>query len=269
MAQRTQLNQIIELGVSHRQMNDHIVHDAVVALAQEAARARVAASAPTALTDSSGGIAASGFALAAVVTPSEATVDGVAQFIPKAGFDTATAAIDAGHGELSVKVNALLALIGGATGVAFAGTFGGTTNGTVEVITLPSKNAANPVPAATAKAELTKARNVQAALASAINYARVAMGLAPLTDGSGGLFTRTIDGWDVNDDARAATAAAASVGAQTLNETETTAALQALKNNVASMAAAVNQMRGTIDIGPFVVATSNARGRFLGGDVTV
>ncbi len=271
MAQRTQINRIIELGVSHRQMNDHFVHDAVVALAQERARARVAAAPPAALTDSSGGTSAGApFNLAAVVTPTEATVDGVTAFSPKAGFDTATTAIEAAHKELAVKVDALLVLIAGGTGPVIGMAAGGAANDTVEAITSALTAAAtNTVAAASAKAEITKARNVQAALASAINYARVAMGLAPLTDGTGGAFNRTNAGWPVASFARAATAASPATGEKTLTDASVDAALGALRNNIATMAAALNQMRGTIAIGPFVVATSNARTRFLGADVTV
>jgi hypothetical protein len=110
---------------------------------------------------------------------------------------------------------------------------------------------------------------VQAALVSAINFCRVAMGLLPMTDGSGGIFTRVAAGWDVDADVRAATAASPSNGGLTLTDASVDAALGALRNNISTMAAALNQMRGTLAIGPFVVATSNARTRLRGADVTV
>jgi hypothetical protein len=271
MAQRTQVNKIIELGVSHRQMNDHLLQDAVVALAQERARARVAAAAPAALTDSSGGTAAaSPFALAAVVSPTTGVVDGVTAFSPKAGFDTATSAIEAAHKELAAKTNEFLVLIASASGPSVVMAAGGAANGTVEAITsaLTAASSAT-VHAASASAEIVKARNVQAELASAINFCRVAMGLLPIPDGSGGQFARSYDGWDADSDARAATSASPTSGQLTLTDESVDAALGALRNNISTMAAALNQMRGTLAIGPFVVATSNPRGRLRGADVTV
>lgn len=271
MAQRTQVNQIIELGVSHRQMNDHLLQDAVVALAQERARARVAAAAPAALTDSSGGTSAGGaFPLAAVVTPTRAVVDGVTAFSPKAGFDTATAAIQDAHKELATKVNEFLVLIASASGPTFVMTAGGAANGTVEAITSALTAAATAtVDAATGIREITRARNVQAELVSAINFCRVAMGLAPMMDGSGGVFTRSFAGWNADSDVRAATAASPANGQFTLTDASVDAALGALRNNIATMAAALNQMRGALAIGPFVIATSNPRGRQRQGDVTI
>ena len=270
MPQRNQLRQQIELGVSQRQMNDHLMHDAVVALAQEAARARIAASAPTALTDSSGGTAAGGFALAAVVTPVEGVVDGATAFSPKAGFDTAITATQAGHKELASKVNELLARITGDAGVRVTMAAGGAANGTIEAITSALTAATSGcVEAASGKAQIVKARNVQAAIASAVNYCRVATGLASLADGSGGVFDRVHAGWNVDADAAAATATAATTGQATLTDASADAALTALRANIASLAAAVNQLRGTLAIGPFVVATSNARTRLRLADTTV
>lgn len=268
MAQRTQLNQILELGVSHRQMNEHIVHDAVTALAQEAARARVAASAPGALTDSTGG--AGGASIAAVVTPTRGIVDGVTAFSPKAGFDTATSAIEAANKELATTINLFLARITGSTGPRVTMTAGGAANATLEAITSALTAATSSCLAADSGiAEINKARNVQAALASALNYCRVAMGLAPITDGSGGQFNRVTAGWNVDAFARAASATAAANGEETLTDATVDAALGALRNNLSTMASALNVMRGALAIGPFVVATSNARTRLVSGDVTV
>ena len=268
MAQRAQIKQIIELGVSHRQMNDHLVQDAVAALAQEAARARVAASAPGALTDSTGGTG--GAALVAIVTPTKGVVDGVTAFSPKAGFDTATAAIEAAHKELATTLNLFLARITGASGPRITMTAGGVTNATLEAITSALTAAASgTLDATTGIAEINKARNVQAALASAMNYCRVAMGLAPIADGSGGLFNRTTSGWNVDAFVRAVTASSPANGGETLTDATVDAALGALRNNISTIAMVLNVMRGTLNIGPFVVATSNPRTRLVAGDVTV
>lgn len=268
MAQRTQLKQLIELGVSHRQMNDHLLHDAVVALAQEAARARVVAANVTALTDSSGGTAQDSngaFVLSAVVTPTKGTVDGATAFSPKAGFDTATAAIDDAHGEIATKLGSLLEAVSGSAGVGILGTFGGTAGGTIAAITAALTAATSGcVAAASGISEITKLRNTQAALASALNYVRVAMGLNTIVDGSGGVFTRDVTGWDVTDFERAATATAATSGQETLTDATVDAALGALKNNVATLAAALAEVvDDSWSIGPFVVATSNARTRLI------
>lgn len=270
MAHRKQLKQIVELGVSWRQMNDHLLHDAVVALAQEAARARVAAAAPAALTDNSGGTGNANFILSAVVTPTKGIVDGVTTFAPKAGFDTATTAIEAAHKELAEKANAFLALITGTTGQRVTMAAGGAADGTIGAITAELTAAASAtLDAATGIAEITKARNVQAALASAVNYIRVAMGLHTVTDGTGGKFLRTITGWNVDSDARAASGTSPANGAETLTDASVDAALVALRNGIATLADALDQARGTLGIGPFVVATSNPRTRMVNADVTV
>lgn len=270
MAQRTQLKQIIELGVSQRQMNDHFLHDAVVALAQSAARARVAASAPAAMTDNSSGTADGAFGLEAVVTPVEGIVDGVISFSPKAGFDTAITAIAAANKELIAKANALLVLITGTSGVRITATTGGTNDGTIAAITHALTAATSAcVAAAKGKLEINKARNMQATIQSALNYCRVAMGLAPASDNSGGIFDRTIAGWDIDSQESASTGTAAAATEATLTDASADAALLALTNNIASMAASVNQMRGTVAIGPFVIATSNARARNKLADITV
>jgi hypothetical protein len=272
MAQRTQVNRIIELGVSHRQMDEHLLHDAVVVLAQERARARVAAAAPVALTDSSGGTAAGlPFALAAVVTPTKGIVDGVsAIFSPKAGFDTATTAIQDAHKELAAKTQEFLTLIASASGPSFVMTAGAAADNTIAAITSAlTAGATATLDAATGIAQITRARNVQAELASAINWCRVAMGLLPIPDNSGGIFTRNHTGWNADNDVRAATASSPANGDASLTDATVDAALGALRNNIATMAAALNQMRGTLAIGPFVVATSNARTRLRDADVTV
>lgn len=271
MAQQTQINRIIEMGVAQSGINARDLSQAIAAIAQENARARVAASAPTALTDSSGGSAASGNALVAVVTPTVVAQDGAADLAPKTGFDTAIGLLEDAHEELGAKVTELVALI--APGAADVASFSAAAaaNDTIAAIslTLTAVTAADAgVEDSSGITQINTARNNQASLASAINWCRVAMGLAPITDNSGGLFTKEVaTDWPAAD--AAATGTAAGAGENSLTDTSVDAALTALVNNVSSMAAAVNEMRGTVAIGPFVVATNNPSWKFQQGDVTV
>jgi hypothetical protein len=271
MANPKQIVQIIELGVAQTQP-DHInVSRAIAALAQEGARARVAAAAPAALTDSSTGVAIDVFTLAAVIAPTNGLKDGVAEFAPKAGFDTAIGLVEDAHSELGVKTSALIALIGGSTAAdvaayASAAAVDDTIAAMSKALTGVTSNC---VDAVTGKQQIVIARNNQAALASAINWCRTAMGLLPLTDGTGGIFDKAV-GVDWASVAQVATGTAVTAnGAATLTDVSTDLALDALADNVASMAAALNEMRGTVAIGPFVVATQNAHTRLVVADTTV
>lgn len=271
MAQQTQINRIIEMGVAQVGSNARDLGQAVAALAQEAARARVAASAPGAFIDNSGGTAASGNALAAIVTPTIAAVNGVVEMAPKAGFDTAIGKIEDAHEEIGSKINEFIALIapGAADMAAFSEAASADETIAALDLTLTATTATNAaLDATTGIQQINIARNNQASLASAINWCRVAMGLAPITDNSGGMFTKTPGAdWPAVD--QAATAAVAGSGENSLTDTTVDAALTALGNNIASMAAALDEMRGTLAIGPFVVATNNPGWKFQNGDVTV
>lgn len=271
MAQHKQIVQIIELGVAQTQP-DHInVSRALTALAQEAARSRVAAAAPAALIDSSTGTANSANALVSVGTPVQAMKDGVTEHAPKAAFDTAVGKVDNANAELATKVNALIALIGGGTAnVADVATNAAAATGTIAALDLALAGAAtNVVAAATGTQQIVILRNNQASIASAINWCRVAMGLAPITDNSGGMFEKSqTTAWPSQDVAATAAAVTAN-GAMTLTDASVDAALDALADNVASMASALNQMRGTVAIGPFVIATHNAHTRLQIADTTV
>lgn len=270
MAQQTQNNRLIELGVAQVNMNERDQGLAIAALAQESARARVAAAAPDDLTDSSTGTADGGFALAAVVTPTVAVVDNVALLAPKAAFDTQIGLIEDAHEELRSKVNEFVVLVAGSTAAAVEATAGAAADDTIAAITSALTGSAaddQGVPSADGITQINTARNNQAALAAAVNYCRVAMGLDVISDGSGGMFNRTQSAYEMTD--AAATGTAAANGENSLSETTVEAALAALNNNIASMAAALNEMRGTLAIGPFVVATHNPRSRFALADTTV
>lgn len=271
MAQQKQINKIIEMGVAQVGLNARDMGHALAALAQESARARVAASAPDAFTDSSGATAASGNALVAIVTPTVAAVDEVVSMAPKAGFDTAIGKIEDAHEEIGSKINEFVALI--APGADDMAAFGEAASADETIaaldLTLTGTTATNAaLEDATGIQQIVIARNNQASLASAINWCRVAMGLAPITDNTGGLFTKVVGtDWPAVD--QATTAAVAGDGENSLTDATVDAALTALGNNIASMAAALDEMRGALAIGPFVVATNNPHWKFQNADVTV
>jgi hypothetical protein len=266
MAQHTQNTRLIELGVAQVGNNSRDLGLAIAALAQEGARARIGAAAPAALTDSSGGTADGAFALSAVVTPTAGTVDGVASLAPKTAFDTAMGLIDSGHMELAAKVNELIVLVAGAAGATLDDqSF--TPNDTVEALTasLTGTTADDAAaPAQDAKVQIIAAASTGAAIAAALNYVRVAAGYDVIADHSGGIFDRDQDTYETATQAATGTAAANAEDGVTVATAN--AALTAINNNIASLTAATNQMRGTLNIGPFVVATHNPRSRFKTGN---
>lgn len=266
MAQQNQIVRLIEVGVSQVNTSYRDFGLAIAALAQEFARNRVGAAAPVALTDSTTGTAAA--TLAAVVTPVAGIKDGAATFALKAAFDTEIGLIEDANRNLLAKTNELIVLItstGGRKvqdlplGAAVANILAAITPATVGGVT-------SVVDATTGIAQIVTARNNQAAIAAGINYCNIAMGLPPVSDFSGGVFTVTTQYPTVS---AAATAAAVTAnGASTLTLASVNAALTALTNNISTMAVGLNVMRGAMAIGPFVVATSNPHTRFLGADVT-
>jgi len=265
MAQENQITRIIEVGVRQVNLNARDIGLTLAALAQENARARVSAGSVTDLTDSSGGTAGSGNALAAVVTPTVVAQDGVALLAPKTAFDTQIGLIEDAHEEIGVKAAELLGLIASASYPAPASIdAAATADDTIAAITVAltgSADADQGVEDATGIAQINQARNIQATLAKAVNAVRVAQGLAPITDGSGG----SIIDYALPDAAATGTAAAA--GENSLTEASVEAALSALRNNIASLAAALTEANAPA-IGPFVVATQNPNWKFVAGDTT-
>ena len=267
MANENQVNRIIELGVSQVGLNYRDQQLAIAALAQENARARVSTGSVTDLTDNSAGTA--GTALAAVVTPTKAVVDNVAAMAPKAAFDTQIGLIEDAHEEIGVKAAEFIALIAAGSPTVASIDAAATADDTIAALAaaLTGTTADDEgVEAASGIAQIVHARNTQSALASAINWVRVAQGLAPFADGSGGLADKTYTGWALDD--AAATGTAAGNGEMSLTDATVDAALAALRNNVATMAAMLTEANAPA-IGPFVVATNNPRARFSAGDTTV
>lgn len=266
MAQENQITRIIELGVRQVGSDHRNTQLALAALAQENARRRVAAGSVTDLTDSSGGNAS--VSLAAVVTPARVNQDGVALLAPKATFDTQIGLIEDAHQELGVKASEITQLIASGSKQVSSIASAAAANDTIAAIsvTLAGTAAAGAgVDAVTGIAQINLARNVQATIAAAVNWCRVAQGLPPVTDGSGGNAWLSPTSYGPIPNA-AATAAAASAGGVSLSEVSVENALSALRNNIATLAAALTEANAP-DIGPFVVATQNAATRFQTGNV--
>lgn len=269
---RKNLTQILELGVSHAQMNYHILQDAVFALAVQNARQRLSAfvSGVTpdidVLTDNSGGTA-SGSNLVNIPPVVAGVVDGVTLFAPKAGFDTATAAIEAAHGELADKITQLInAAVTNQKDVeyiniGYAARSG--VDGTIAAITSTLTGAATGcVALQDAMVELMKIRNVQANLVSAINYLSVATGDPTLGDYTAGMVFRENSGWVLDDSQeRAVTGDAAIATEATATLASVNAALTAARNNIALMATTLNTYSGDLGDVTHVVATTNPRTR--------
>lgn len=268
MPQHNQIMRIIELGVAQVNPNFRDMNLALAALAQENARARVAAGSVTDLTDSSTGTADANFVLDAVVTPTVVAQDGVTLLCPKAAFDTQIGLIEDAHHELGVKASEIIQLIAkGSRSVGVIATAAAADDTIAAITPLVTGSAAadQGVPAADGIAQIVKQRNIGSTIAAAISWLRVAQGLPPMTDGSGGEGYYTMNTvWGPLPSA-AATGTAAAAGEDSLSETTAEAALTALVDNIATMAAALTEANGPA-IGPFVVATHNPRTRFSAGD---
>jgi len=263
MAQQEQNVRLIELGVAQVNINARDMGLALAALAQESARARVAASAPDALTDSTTGTTAAALVAVPVATAGVNPASGPT----KASFDTQIGLVEDAHQELLAKTNELIVLLAGSTARTIGDTAGAAADDTLAAIAAFTNGVDDLTDPVTGNRQIVIARNNQAAIAAGVNYCRIAMGLAPITDNTGGMFGVNADEYLIVD--QAATAAAVdTAGGASLLAASAAASMTALKNNISSLATAINAMRGTVAIGPFVVATRNPRTRFLGADVT-
>lgn len=264
MAQRTQLKQVIELGVQQIQANYHLLQDAVVALAQESARTKLDAANLTVITDSTTGTPAASL----VAVPVGVLAVNPASAPTKSSFDTQMGLVEDAHEELRGKINAAIAIVAGPNARVIDTMAGATPDNTAAAIAAFTNGTDDTVDFATGNAQIVVARNNQAAICAALNYLRVALGVAPVTDGSGGVFSVSATEYDTTD-AAATGAAAADPGDETMTAASAAAAMTALKNNISTLIARTNECLGTLAIGPFVVATSNPRTRFVAADSTL
>ena len=282
MAQREQNVRLIELGVAQVNINAVDQGLALAALAQEAARTRVKMltiavpqddgaagvelSTPTIndLTDSTTGTAAATLVAVPVAVADVNPTSGPT----KASFDTQIGLVEDAHEELVDQINLFIGAVAGNTARTCGATAGAASDGTLAAIAAFTNGVDDLTDPVTGNQQIVIARNNQAALCAGLNYVRVAMGLAPITDTSGGVFTVDADEYVLVDQA-ATGAAAAEAGDASLTAASALASLNALKNNIATLAETLNAMSGAeLAIGPFVVATRNPRTRFLGADIT-
>jgi hypothetical protein len=264
MAQQTQINRLIELGVSQVNMNARDLGLAVAALAQDLARTKLDAANLTVITDSTTGTA--GASLVAVPLGVQA-LHGVSA-PTKTSFDTQIGLVEDAHEELRGKINAAIAVVAGSAARVIETASGAAPDNTAAAIAAFTNGTDDTVDFVTGNRELLRMRNNQASICAGLNYLRVALGVAPVTDATGGVFSVTSTLYP-NEDAVATAAAATNTGDLTMTAASAAAALTALRNNISTLIARTNEVLGTLAIGPFVVATSNPRTRFKAADVTL
>lgn len=215
-------------------------HDDVVkalrGLAQDNARNRIEVASLTDVTDSTGGTA--GTTTVAVTTPSAFTVTAT-DASPKAGFDTATGKLANCAAEFADFLNPILATLGLEQIVQGNGTVGsaGTLAALDLTLTAVDGSGSTALEAVSAAAQIVIARNNQATILRKINEICTAVGDNTLANNTGG----TPDKTTFTLDDRAATSAGVDGTAlSTLSDTAVDAALTALGNNYATMAAHIN-----------------------------
>ena len=264
MAQQTQINQLIELGVAQVNMNSRDMGLAIAALAQDLARTKLDAANLTVITDNTTGTAAASL----VAVPVGVAAVNPASAPTKTSFDTQMGLVEDAHEELRGKINAAIAVVAGSTARVIETASGAAPDNTAAAIAAFTNGTDDTVDLTTGNREIVRARNNQASICAGLNYLRVALGVAPITDGTGGVFTVTSALYP-NEDAVATGNAAANPGDATMTAASALASLNALKNNISTLIARTNEVLGTLAIGPFVVATNNPRTRFKLADVTL
>lgn len=266
MARRSQLVRVVEVGIANPLNDMQVLNDAVAALAQEAARTRIDNANIAALTDSSTGTPNGSNVLPLLTLPTITTVDGTTLMAPKAGFDTAVAAILAAQHELQEKLKTIVAKVSAPRNVAG---LTGTANGTIEAITslLTGVATVTCVEAGTARARLTTLRQNNSALNSILNYCRVATGMSTIQDNTKLSFGTDSSGVALVN--AAATGAAVTTGGASVPEVATETYLVGLVNQIATLAKGVNDLVNIVATngGPLVVAVQHAHSRTKFGDV--
>lgn len=285
MSKRTQLLNIVELGVARSQWDHVMTQDAIVALSQEFARRRLQdATSPRvnfnsdpleplppaiqSLTDNSTGVAASPIEYVAIPRTERGVVDGTTAYPTKATFDDMLSEVNNAHLELADMVNQMISAIMGFDGsspISMTNYGGEAADGEIAAISAPSKATSGCVDAASALLEIEKIRGWQSMLISGINYVRFAVGMQVHPDPINGLFNRTVDGWDADSVNYSSTDSAATTGQFTLDDTSLSETMTAVRNNIATMSSSLNSLMGSLGFGLYVVATSNPRSRTVTG----
>lgn len=282
MAQQRTQNRLIELGVAQVNMNARDLGLAMASLAQDQARNRLyVASTAVAVDDGAAGVELSTPTITALTDNTTGTGATSLVAVPvgvaaahgasaptKASFDTQMGLVEDAHQELVDQINLMIGAVAGSTARAASDTEGADGDGTLAEIAAFSNSADDSVDLVTGNAQIVIARNNQAALAAALNYIRVAVGVAPFTDSTGGNFAVSATEY-VLVDAAATGDAIDTEGQITMSAASALASLNALKNNISSMCDLSDELIGELAIGPFVVATNNPRTRFTLADTTL
>lgn len=264
MAQQKTQNRLIEIGVEMGNMNARDMRLAIASLAQDIARTKLDAANLTTITDNTTGTPGAGL----VAVPVGVAAVNPALAPTKASFDTQIGLIEDAHEELRGKINEAILIVAGSAARVIETASGEAPDDTAAAIADFINGTDDTVDFATGNRELVRQRNNQASICAGLNYLRVALGVPPITDGSGGVFELTTTMYP-NEDAVATGDAAADPDDPTMTAASAAAAMTALKNNISTLIARTNEVLGTMAIGPFVVATSNPRTRFLTADTTI
>jgi hypothetical protein len=192
----------------------------------------------SAVTDGTGGTAST-TALFANATP--ATVDGAATTsAPKAGFDAELNVIENAVAELASVANVLLRSY---SLPALVDNTAQSVNGALEalgvaLVAVDGSSGASALDAVTAGARMATINNALSSLAAKLNALAPYFGVTTLTDSLGGVVSGTLANV-------AATGAGVSGVASTMLNTAVNTWLTNNRNNVATLAAKLNQMIGT------------------------
>lgn len=237
---------------------DGAMHKALKAAFQNSAIERMIRLNRTDLTNNSGGSADAEGDLVAVVVPTADFFSGATDKAPKAGFDTAIAAIYDGHITIAEWVNAARATLG-LDNVVYTGS--PTVSGTIAAITsslTAVTGGTSCVDDATGIAQIQNAVRNQAALAHGLNECLNAIGSDVLIrDANVVPFTAYL----MAASAATATGVAGTTSgaAGSLSDAQVDTALGALRDGIATMASVINSKLGGITV------TGNAlKGVYIG-----
>lgn len=201
----------------------------------------MAGAAPSDLTDNSGGTASVTSTLVANAAPDAA--DGAATTSsPKAGFDAELAKIENNLSDLTLRTNLLLERNNLASSKLTDNT-GVTPNTTIEALSVDltavdGSSGTAAVDVTTATARMGTINNALASIAAKVNVLAPTYGVKAITDSTGGTASSTIA--DV-----AATATGVSGAGATMLDTDVDTWLSNNRNNIATLAAKLNEMTGT------------------------
>lgn len=206
------------------------------------AKRTIVTAAVAALTDNSGGAAADGVIAAITFPAATVAIDDPGNCVAKTEYESALATVKDAYMEIAEKVVALEAVLPTAD---LTNNIGGTAaDGTIAVIDVTLADAfANLVSRTGALALHDDYQNVVATLAWHINRLRVAVGLAPITDNSGGEVLWTANGASTIPALATSTGTAVAVGGSSITEDHAEALMTAYAAQIKELATAANAVR--------------------------